>query len=183
MQGLPKKKSHRRRFIDWNLLLSLDYVSLLKANFSITKKKDTYQSMYPNNRAQSRNRTSDTGIFSPLLYRLSYLGKIAGAGFEPTTFGLWARRASRLLHPATLFFCRKTAMDGGGFEPPKQYAADLQSVPFGHSGNHPFYVSWETKPMIGLEPITCWLQISCSANWATSASMGPIGLEPMTLCL
>ena len=44
--------------------------------------------------AQSRNRTSDTWIFSPLLYRLSYLGKhtlnvqIAGAGFEPTTFGL-----------------------------------------------------------------------------------------------
>ena len=29
--------------------------------------------------------------------------------------------------------------------------------------------SYEAKPMIGLEPITCWLQISCSANWATSA--------------
>ena len=29
-------------------------------------------------------------------------------------------------------------MDGGGFEPPKQYAADLQSVPFGHSGIHPY---------------------------------------------
>ena len=29
-------------------------------------------------------------------------------------------------------------------------------------------INWE-KPMIGLEPITCWLQISCSANWATSA--------------
>ena len=25
-------------------------------------------------------------------------------------------------------------MGGGGFEPPKQDAADLQSVPFGHSG-------------------------------------------------
>ena len=50
--------------------------------------------------AQNRNRTSDTRIFSPLLYQLSYLGKIAGAGFEPATFGLWARRASRLLHPA-----------------------------------------------------------------------------------
>ena len=25
--------------------------------------------------AQSRSRTSDTGIFSPLLYQLSYLGK------------------------------------------------------------------------------------------------------------
>ena len=25
------------------------------------------------------------------------------------------------------------------------------------------------EPTIGLEPITCWLQISCSANWAMSA--------------
>jgi hypothetical protein len=32
-----------------------------------------------NNGAQSRNRTSDTGIFSPLLYQLSYLG--TGKGF------------------------------------------------------------------------------------------------------
>ena len=49
--------------------------------------------------AQNRNRTSDTRIFSPLLYQLSYLGiftdeadhqakKIAGIGFEPMTFGL-----------------------------------------------------------------------------------------------
>ena len=28
------------------------------------------------NNAQSRNRTSDTRIFSPLLYQLSYLGLI-----------------------------------------------------------------------------------------------------------
>ena len=38
------------------------------------------------------------------------------------------------------------------------------------------------KPMIGLEPITCWLQISCSANWATSAYknwMGPTGSSPV----
>ena len=32
-----------------------------------------------------------------------------------------------------------TTMDGGGFEPPKQFAADLQSVPFGHSGIHPYH--------------------------------------------
>ena len=49
--------------------------------------------------AQSRNRTSDTRIFSPLLYQLSYLGicrfgffirpyKVAGTGFEPATSGL-----------------------------------------------------------------------------------------------
>ena len=27
---------------------------------------------------------------------------VAGAGFEPTTFGLWARRATKLLHPASM---------------------------------------------------------------------------------
>ena len=57
-------------------------------------------------------------------------------------------------------------LGGEGFEPSKQFAADLQSVPFGHSGIHQYLFF---KPMIGLEPITCWLQISCSANWATSA--------------
>ena len=34
------------------------------------KKKERHQ-----NGAQGRNRTADTGIFNPLLYRLSYLGK------------------------------------------------------------------------------------------------------------
>ena len=55
-------------------------------------------------------------------------------------------------------------MGGGGFEPPKQVAADLQSVPFGHSGIRPYVfklysISYDMfkneKPMIGLEPITC----------------------------
>ncbi len=45
-------------------------------------------------------------------------------------------------------------MDGGGFEPPKQFAADLQSVPFGHSGIHP-YNTFCYKPINGLEPLTC----------------------------
>ena len=31
--------------------------------------------MYKNLGASDRNRTNDTGIFSPLLYRLSYRGK------------------------------------------------------------------------------------------------------------
>ena len=34
-------------------------------------------------------------------------------------------------------------MDGGGFEPPKQFAADLQSVPFGHLGTPPYEVAKE----------------------------------------
>ena len=60
-------------------------------------------------------------------------------------------------------------MDGEGFEPSKASPADLQSVPFGHSGIHPYDRFLYQKPMIGRDPITCWLQISCSANWATSA--------------
>ena len=37
--------------------------------------------------ASGRNRTIDTGIFSPLLYRLSYRGKKLATrnGFEPST--------------------------------------------------------------------------------------------------
>ena len=37
--------------------------------------------------ASDRNRTNDTGIFSPLLYRLSYRGKKLATrnGFEPST--------------------------------------------------------------------------------------------------
>ena len=108
--------------------------------------------------ALDRNRTSDTRIFSPLLYQLSYQGtsvlvlqtlhKIAGAGFEPATFGLWARRASRLLHPATIINLYDTGklkisdcflwVGEGGFEPPKAQLTDLQSAPFGHSGIPPY---------------------------------------------
>ena len=36
--------------------------------------------IYLKNGAQRRNRTTDTGIFSPLLYRLSYLGIIYYGG-------------------------------------------------------------------------------------------------------
>ena len=65
---------------------------------------------------------------------------------------------------------RRFQMDGEGFEPSNASPADLQSVPFGHSGIHPQNMMlYASKPMSGLEPLTCWLQISCSANWATSA--------------
>ena len=40
------------------------------------------------NGAQSRNRTSDTRIFNPLLYQLSYLGVRATALRRPKARGL-----------------------------------------------------------------------------------------------
>ena len=57
----------------------------------------------------------------------------------------------------------------GGFEPPKSLTTDLQSVPFGHSGTLPYSLSKKVELVDGLEPPTCWLQISCSASWATPA--------------
>ena len=39
-----------------------------------TKKPRFREALLKNFGAQRRNRTADTGIFNPLLYRLSYLG-------------------------------------------------------------------------------------------------------------
>ena len=60
--------------------------------------------------------------------------------------------------------------------------ADLQSAPFGRSGTCPFRSNRAAnsskilkqkniinEPLVGLEPTTCWLQISCSTNWAKVA--------------
>ena len=63
--------------------------------------------------------------------------------------------------------CQPIVVGRGGFEPPKSKTSDLQSDPFGRSGICPLMKLLE--PVIGLEPTTCWLQISCSANWATPA--------------
>ena len=91
--------------------------------------------------AQSRNRTSDTRIFSPLLYQLSYLGILDLNLHSDLSSGdrIWTNDL-RVMSPTSF----QTA-------PPR----DINFL--------------NQKPMIGLEPITCWLQISCSANWATSA--------------
>ena len=45
-----------------------------------------------------------------------------------------------------------------GFEPSKRNVTDLQSAPFGLSGTPPFL-----ELHVGVEPTTCWLQVSCSA--------------------
>ena len=76
-------------------------------------------------KADDRTRTDNLLITNQLLCQLSHIGRLPD----------WQ-------------------VGGGGFEPPKQFAADLQSVPFGHSGIHPYFFK-----------------------------VGPIGLEPMTLCL
>ena len=64
----------------------------------------------PQRGAQGRNRTSDTRIFSPLLYQLSYLGIYRGVqvrtplatrkGLEPSTSGVTGRRSNQLNYRA-----------------------------------------------------------------------------------
>ena len=55
------------------------------------------------NGAQSRNRTNDTGIFSPLLYQLSYLGV---KGRVPLTILLVIKRIEVFVQPVVKNFLK-----------------------------------------------------------------------------
>ena len=115
----------------------ITFWSVAKRSIQLSYEREEYK-----NGGSEWNRTIDTGIFSPLLYRLSYRANkkwrsrrglnprssawqadvvttalrdqimVAGVGFEPTTFGLWAQRATRLLYPAITKLAEEK-----GFEP------------------------------------------------------------------
>ena len=71
----------------------------------------------------------------------------------------------------------KKVVEGHGFEPwnPKEQIYSLPRLTTS--------LSLHMVPKTGIEPVTYWLQVSCSTNWAISAMVGDIGLEPMTPCL
>ena len=87
----------------------------------------------------------------------------------------------------------KRRMGRGGFEPPKQVAADLQSVPFGHSGIHPYGIVFHkaddrtrTDNLLITNQLLCqlshigmwlssWFVTSCSAyNWLVPPQLSRI---------
>ena len=84
-----------------------------------------------------------------MLSQLSY-GPIyifgAGEGDRTLTAGLEGQNSTIELHPRIL----NQLVEDGGFEPPKAMLTDLQSAPFGHSGNPP-----KLELVIGVEPTTC----------------------------
>ena len=170
----------------------------LKVKCSTTWATRPYQQLnFYRENAQSRNRTSDTRIFSPLLYQLSYLGEIAGAGFEPTTFGLWARRASRLLHPAIFNFCLFQDKADDRTRTDNLLITNQLLCQLSHIGllqvllaSPPILISQELNRLMdgeGFEPSKALPTDLQSAPFGHSGihpyCMGPIGLEPMTLCL
>ena len=134
LYNLSNIKNH-----DYIPLLSWLTIIIYNMSTNYVKKNSTPIKSWVINSAQSWNRTSDTRIFSPLLYQLSYLGILHNSsGDRIWTYDL------RVMSPTSFQTApprdiNKKEMGGGGFEPPKHYAADLQSVPFGHSGIHPFF--------------------------------------------
>ena len=85
---------------------------------------------------------------------------IAGAGFEPTTFGLWARRATRLLHPAIILCLVSLPKENVGFEPTRRFL-DLtvfKTVPFSQTWvilqNKKLLKFHQQMDLVGLEPTT-----------------------------
>ena len=102
-------------------------------------------------------------------YRLgeSPMKVVSAQGFEPRTHALEGRCSIQLSYAPTLFFLNGAGegdrtltaglegrnstiellphiklVEDGGFEPPKAMLTDLQSAPFGRSGNPPYLWSW-----------------------------------------
>ena len=82
---------------------------------------------------------------------------IAGAGFEPTTFGLWARRATRLLHPAIINNNDDlTSKENVGFEPTRRFhdLTVFKTVPFSQTWVILHKDLRSMMDLVGLEPTT-----------------------------
>ena len=58
-------------------------------------------------------------------------------------------------------------MGRGGFEPPKRDAADLQSVPFGHSGTSPYGAGDGTRT----RNLLITNQLLCQLSYTSTVSM------------
>ena len=73
------------------------------------------------------------------------IGRVPRAAFE------FVAKSAR----STIRLDRASCLVGeDGFEPSKRNAADLQSVPFGHSGTPPYALGLDLEPVDGLEPPT-----------------------------
>ena len=135
------------------------------------------------NGALGRNRTADTRIFSPLLYRLSYQGIMATRkGLEPSTSAVTGRHSNQLNYRAIWWAmtgsnCRHPACKAGAL--PAELIARKMVTRMGFEPMKPPWkggvlTAWPTRhlaPWVGLEPTTDRLTADCSTNWAIEECM------------
>ena len=82
---------------------------------------------------------------------------VAGAGFEPTTFGLWARRATKLLHPAI------SVAEKEGFEPPRRCRP-------------PGFQDRSLQPDLGISPRGAWGRTWTGTGFDSRRILSPVRL-------
>ena len=120
--------------------------------------------------ASDRNRTNDTGIFSPLLYRLSYRG-ISGAIIPAPSRAILANFGA----PAKACEARFCGEEEKVWRSSRQSC--LQDRPMNCR-------TFDEATRIGLEPTTPSVTGWCSNQLSYRATMVEVnGLEPLTLCL
>ena len=128
----------------------------------------SYAAMYG---ASDRDWTGDLILTKDTLCRLSYTSTMndhftvifCGCGDRTWTCDLrvMSPTSYQLLHPA---------INGGGrrirtFEVEDGRFTVCSLWPLGNPSKNKMELA------IGIEPTTCWLQVSCSTNWATPASL------------
>ena len=91
---------------------------------------------------------------------------VAGAGFEPTAFGLWARRATKLLHPAINKWRRKRDSNPCADFSTSRFSRPVPSTRLGYFSN-----KWCLRPDLNRHGV--WspqdFKSCASTNFATQA--------------
>ena len=140
-------------------------------------------------RAEDEVRTRDQQHGRLSLYQLSYFRIVKYGSMEVWEYGSEISNIALTNAPTTQrsflypekyshnlklsYFSKWARMDSNHRTPER---TDLQSVVVGHLTTCPMVIlnacpgiAVTSEPERGIEPATCWLQISCSTNWATQA--------------
>ena len=156
----------------------------------------------PRKNAQNRNRTSDTRIFSPLLYQLSYLGILDLNFHSDLSSGdrIWTYDL-RVMSPTSFqtapprdimlymicFPFQKYSWKRKWMEVDSNHRSKLQQIyslsPLAtRESIHIHFSMNKADDRTRTDNLLITNQLLCQLSHI-GISMGPIGLEPMTLCL
>ena len=109
--------------------------------------------------------------------QLSYLGiMVEISGIEPLTYAVQVRRSPKLSY---IPICNFGAGNETRTRDPNLGKVMLYQLSYSRK------ILMSVVPLIGIEPITYWLQVSCSTRWAKAAYImaGVTRLELATSCV